>query len=291
MSLLISEETSPNGNVRDLAGNLALFAVVAMSLMIFFSVSKLKENPDFRNRVNKNPFKAFKDVWTNPHARILIIVLFIENLGGAVIGVLTLYVTQYVVEAPEWAPLIILAYMLPSALSVPMWIPLSRKFGKIKLWVFSLAFTGISFGGIFVIPFLDGVNERLIVMFAGALLGGMAAGCGGAIGPSVKGDVIDYDEYLTGERKEGSYFAALNFVFKSATGIMLLVTGFVLQFSGFIPNQPQTMEVKVALISLYGLVPLVFYSLGAYLLFTKFKFGEKEHAAIKQEMTDNVESI
>ena len=291
MSLLISEETSPNGNVRDLAGNLALVAVAAMSLMIFFSVSKLKENPDFRNRVNKNPFKAFKDVWTNPHARILIIVLFIENLGGAVIGVLTLYVTQYVVEAPEWAPLIILAYMLPSALSVPMWIPLSRKFGKIKLWVFSLAFTGISFGGIFVIPFLDGVNERLIVMFAGALLGGMAAGCGGAIGPSVKGDVIDYDEYLTGERKEGSYFAALNFVFKSATGIMLLVTGFVLQFSGFIPNQPQTMEVKVALISLYGLVPLVFYSLGAYLLFTKFKFGEKEHAAIKQEMTDNAESI
>ena len=291
MSLLISEETSPNGNVRDLAGNLALVAVAAMSLMIFFSVSKLKENPDFRNRVNKNPFKAFKDVWTNPHARILIIVLFIENLGGAVIGVLTLYVTQYVVEAPEWAPLIILAYMLPSALSVPMWIPLSRKFGKIKLWVFSLAFTGISFGGIFVIPFLDGVNERLIVMFAGALLGGMAAGCGGAIGPSVKGDVIDYDEYLTGERKEGSYFAALNFVFKSATGIMLLVTGFVLQFSGFIPNQPQTMEVKVALISLYGLVPLVFYSLGAYLLLTKFKFGEKEHAAIKQEMTDNAESI
>ena len=102
----------------------------------------------------------------------------------------------------------------------------------------------------------------------------------------MKGDVIDYDEYLTGERKEGSYFAALNFVFKSATGIMLLVTGFVLQFSGFIPNQPQTMEVKIALISLYGLVPLVFYSLGAYLLHKKFTFGEKEHAAIKQQIKE-----
>ena len=72
--------------------------MAAMSLMTFFSVSRLKENPDFQNRVNKNPFKAFKDVWINPHARILIIVLFIENLGGAVIGVLTLYVTQYVVH-------------------------------------------------------------------------------------------------------------------------------------------------------------------------------------------------
>jgi len=291
MSLLISEENSPTGDVRELAGNLALIAVIAMTMMIFFSVSRLKENPEFQNRVNKNPFKAFRDIWVNPHARILIIVLFIENLGGAVIGVLTLYVTQYIVEAPAWAPLIIFAYMLPSALSVPLWIPLSRKFGKIRLWVFSLALTGISFGGIFIIPFLDSVTERLIVMFLGAALGGMAAGCGGAIGPSVKGDVIDYDEYLTGERKEGSYFAALNFVFKSATGIMLLVTGFVLQFSGFVPNQPQTMEVKIALISLYGLVPLFFYSLGAYLLYTKFKFGEKEHAAIKLEMSSDAQGI
>ena len=286
MSFLISEENSPTGDVRELAGNLAFIAVAAMSLMIFFSVSRLKENPEFQNRVNKNPFKAFRDVWVNPHAKILIIVLFIENLGGAVIGVLTLYVTQYIVEAPAWAPLIIFAYMLPSALSVPLWIPLSRRFGKIRLWVFSLALTGISFGGIFIIPFLDSVTDRLIVMFIGATLGGMAAGCGGAIGPSVKGDVIDYDEYLTGERKEGSYFAALNFVFKSATGIMLLVTGFVLQFSGFIPNQPQTMEVKIALISLYGLVPLVFYSLGAYLLHKKFTFGEKEHTAIKQQIKE-----
>ncbi len=288
MSLLISEENNPDGDVRQLAGSLAFYAIGAMSLMIFFAVSKLKENPEFQNRVNKNPFKAFRDVWINPHAKILIIVLFIENLGGAVIGVLTLYVTQYIVEAPAWAPLIIFAYMLPSALSVPLWIPLSRRFGKIRLWVFSLTFTGISFGGIFIIPFLDSVTDRLIVMFIGAALGGMAAGCGGAIGPSVKGDVIDYDEYLTGERKEGSYFAALNFVFKSATGIMLLVTGFVLQFSGFIPNQPQTMEVKIALISLYGLVPLVFYSLGAYLLYKKFKFGEKEHAAIKQQIQERV---
>jgi Na+/melibiose symporter-like transporter len=288
MSLLISEENSPTGDVRELAGNLAFLAVAAMSLMIFFSVSRLKENPEFQNRVNKNPFKAFRDVWVNPHAKILIIVLFIENLGGAVIGVLTLYVTQYIVEAPAWAPLIIFAYMLPSALSVPLWIPLSKRFGKIRLWVFSLALTGISFGGIFIIPFLDSVTDRLIVMFIGATLGGMAAGCGGAIGPSVKGDVIDYDEYLTGERKEGSYFAALNFVFKSATGIMLLVTGFVLQFSGFIPNQPQTMEVKIALISLYGLVPLVFYSLGAYLLHKKFTFGEKEHTAIKQQIRERV---
>ena len=75
MSLLISEENSPTGDVRELAGNLAFLAVAAMSLMIFFSVSRLKENPEFQNRVNKNPFKAFRDVWVNPHAKILILSL------------------------------------------------------------------------------------------------------------------------------------------------------------------------------------------------------------------------
>ena len=89
MSLLISEETSPDGDVRDLARNLALLAVCIMTLMIFLAVSRLKENPNFQNRVNKNPFKAFRDVWINPHAKILIIVLFIENLGGADTCVLT----------------------------------------------------------------------------------------------------------------------------------------------------------------------------------------------------------
>ena len=82
------------------------------------------------------------------------------KLGGSVIGVLTICYFNTVVEAPEWAPLIILAYMLPSALSVPMWIPLSRKFGKIKYGY--LVSRLPVFWGDFVIPFLDGVNERLL---------------------------------------------------------------------------------------------------------------------------------
>ena len=281
MHYLIQEELRVDGDVRELASNLALWSVLITSLLIIYSVSRLKENPNYQDRVNKNPFKAFADVWKNPHAKILIIILFIENVGGAAIGVLTLYIAQYVVEAPAWAPLIILAYMLPSTLSVPLWIPLSRKFGKVNLWVFSLFLTGVSFGGIFLILFAPYVETRLWIIFIGAFFAGIAAGCGGAIGPSIKGDVIDYDEYLTGERKEGSYFAALNFVYKSAYGVMLLLTGFVLEYSGFIPNQDQTMEVKLALTSLYGIVPLICYSVGAALLFYKFKLGEKEYEKIR----------
>ncbi|MDG2060906.1 MAG: MFS transporter [SAR86 cluster bacterium] len=281
--LLINEELSLNGDVRQLAKDQAIFAVLIMTILISLSVFKLREKTEFQGRVKANPLKAFRDVWLNPHAKLLIIVTFIENIGSAAIATLTLYISQYVVGAPAWAPIIILAYMIPSILSVPLWLPLSTYFGKIKVWVSSMMLTAASFGGMFFLPFISSMEERLTLIIILAFFAGLASGCGGTIGPSVQGDVIDYDEYTTYERKEGTYFAAWNFIFKSAYGVMLLMTGFVLQIAGFIPNQDQTMEVKISMVSLYGLLPLICYTIGA-ILFSRFKLDEKAYSVIRKDL-------
>lgn len=281
--VLIRAEQQGADVVRDLAQWLAVGTAVVMGLLIAFAGGQLRERAEYQGRVNENPFHAFRDVWRNPHARLLIIVTFIENIGSAAIGVLTLYVAQYVVGAPALAPLFILCYMVPSTLSVPMWIPLSRRFGKVRLWMFSMVLTGVSFGSMFALPFIDGLLAKSIYISVAAVFAGLAAGCGGTLSPSVQGDVIDYDELMTGERKEGSYFAAWNFVYKSGIGVMLLLTGFVLQFSGFVPNQPQTLTVQLAMVTLYGLFPLVCYLIGAA-LFSRFKLDEAAHAEIRDEL-------
>ena len=282
MQLLIGAEAEGPAAARARALELSLPACVVMGAMILFAVSRLRERPEFQGRVTDKPLKAFADVWRNEHARLLIVVTLIENIGSAAIGVLTLYVAQYVVGAPAMAPLVILAYMVPSAASVPLWIPLSRRVGKIRLWMFSMLLTGFSFGGMFALAFID-MDLRLGLMFILAVFAGLAAGCGGTIGPSVQGDVIDYDEHRTGERKEGSYFAAWNFVYKSAFGIMLALTGFVLDLSGFVPNQPQTMTTQVWMVGLYGAFPLVCYSIGAA-LFSRFKLDEAAYREIRKEL-------
>ena len=94
-----------------------------------------------------------------------------------------------------------------------------------------------------------------------------------------------HDEHRTGQRKEGVYFAAWNFVYKGATGVMLLLTGFVLQGAGFVPNQEQTMTVQVSIVTLYGLFPLVCYAIGAF-LFRRFKLDEAEHAKIRKVLDE-----
>ena len=283
--LLIMAEQKSATAVRELAFDLSLYAAVFMTLMVAFAAVRLRERLDFQGRVNNKPFQAFGDVWRNPHARLLIIVTFIENVGSAAIGVLTLYIAQYVVGAPQWAPLIILFYMVPSTISVPLWLPLARRFGKIRMWIFSMVLTAVSFGAVFALAFIDSVTVKLVYISVAAVFAGLAAGCGGTVAPSIQSDVIDYDEYKTGERKEGSYFAAWNFVFKSAMGVMLLLTGFVLEFSGFVPNQEQTMTVKVAMVTLYGLFPLVCYVIGAY-LFSRFSLDEAEHGKIRAALDE-----
>ncbi len=280
---LIRAEQQGAAAVRGLALHLAVGTAIVTCALIAYAGMKLREPQEYQGRVKATPFQAFRDVWVNPHARLLIVVTFIEQIGSAAIGVLTLYIAQYVVGAPTRAPLFILCYMVPSTISVPLWIPLSRRFGKIRLWMFSMLLTGLSFGTMFALPFLGGIDVKSVYIAIAAVFAGLAAGCGGTISPSVQSDVIDYDEYMTGERKEGSYFAAWNFVYKGSLGVMLLLTGFVLEFSGFVPNQPQTMTVQVAMVTLYGLFPLVCYVVGS-LLFRRFSLDEAAHAGIRDEL-------
>ncbi len=283
LQYLINEEYAEGGDVRALAADLGLVAIAVMVVLVLGSVVFLRERPEFQGRVAAGPFKAFKDVWQNPHARLLLVVTFIEYVGSSAIAALTLYVTHYVVGAPTLAPLIIFAYMLPSSASVPLWVPLSRRYGKIRVWIGGMILTGLSFGAMFLLAFMDSQSLRIGWIIAMAVLAGLANGCGGTIGPSVQGDVIDWDEHQTGERKEGAYFAAWNFVQKSALGLMLLLTGFVLEFSGFVPNVEQPQSVKLAMVTLYGLFPLVCYAVGAW-LFTRFKLDEAAHAEIRADL-------
>ncbi len=278
MALLIRAEGISSEASRDTASQLAIGVALFTAVLVGWAAVRLRERPEFQGRGAEHPFRAFADVWKNPHARLLLAVTLVENLGGATIGILTLYVAQYVVGAPDLAPVFILCYMVPSFASVPLWLPISRRVGKKRLWLSSMVLTAFSFGGMFFL----GQGDTLLIS-ALAISAGVAAGAGGTIAPSIQADVIDYDEYCTGERKEGTYFAAWNFVFKGSFGLTLMLTGYVLQLSGYQPNQEQTEAVKLALRSLYGLFPFACY-LGAALLFSRFRLDEAEHTRIREAL-------
>ncbi len=278
LALIAMHQLIVGSDVRMTAFTISIIAVVVTAVLIFWMVISIRERPEFQGRGESSALIAFTDVIKNKYAALLLIVFFIENIGGATIGILTPYIAEYIVGRPEKTVIYILLYLIPSVFSVPLWLPLSRRFGKKNMWLFSMLVTGFGFGGMF---FLEEGSDLLISVLA--VICGLGAGSGAVVAPSIQADVIDYDEYKSGKRKEGTYFATWNFVFKSATGITLMLTGVVLSMSGFVPNAPQGPDTKLALLTLYAIFPLVCYVTGA-LIFTRFKLNEAMYQKIRESL-------
>jgi GPH family glycoside/pentoside/hexuronide:cation symporter len=270
MRLLIASDTP-----RATANSLALVASLVTVGMMLFCVARVRERPEHMGRGADNPFRAFRDVLKNPHARRLLIVALIEHLGSANITILTPYAAHYIIGTPHLTSVFVLCYMVAAVSTALFWVRLAKRYDKKQLWMFSMMLTGVSFGGMFFCGEGDWLPVSLL-----ATLGGVGGGCGGIIAPSIQSDIIDYDEYMTGQRKEGAYFAAFSFAFKGSAGLTLMFTGLVLQLSGFEPNVEQTETAKLAIKSLFALFPLVSLWCGALLL-SRFALNREEHAELR----------
>ena len=282
LALIAMHQLIVGQNVRQTAFVISVLAVAVTAALILWMFFTLKERPEFQGRGESNPFVAFTDVLKNKYALLLLFVFFIESLGGATIGILTPYIAEYIVGRPDKTVIYILLYLIPSVLSVPLWVPLSRRIGKKAMWLFSMVVTGFGFGSMFFLFYLEGAAADILISVL-ALICGFGAGSGAVVAPSIQADVIDYDEYRSGKRKEGTYFATWNFVFKSATGITLMLTGFVLSASGFVPNVEQNDSAKLALLTLYAIFPLVCYTVGA-MIFNQFKLDESVYKTIRSSL-------
>jgi len=270
MTLLIASD-APRATANHMALVVCLLTVGAM----LFCVARVRERPEHLGRGAESPFRAFRDVLQNPHARRLLIASLIEHLGSANMSILTPYAAHYIIGTPHLTPFFVLCYMVAAVSTALFWARLAKRYDKKQLWMFSMTLTGLSFGGMFFCGEGDWIPVALL-----ATLGGVGGGCGPVIAPSIQSDIIDYDEYQTGERKEGAYFAAFSFAFKGSAGITLMLTGFVLQFSGFEPNVEQTETAKLAIRSLFALFPLVSFSCGALLL-SRLTLNRETHAEVR----------
>ena len=266
---------------RGLALGLALALAGIGALLTIGGIAPLQERAENQGRGGKGIFSAIADVFRNPHARILLSMYAIESFGGATGGLLALYVMQYVVHLPEsYTIVILLLHLVPSFMLAPLWIYLSKRIGKRRLWAIS---TGIAATSWFFPSFL---GEGMIVLWGMmAFVNGTTSGLAQVIGLSVKADVIDYDELVTGERREGAYLAVWTFVWKSMGGVLAIVLGFALQLVGFEPNVEQSQATQRVILGLYGFLPSACYWIGLVLLM-RFRLNEAEHAEIRRQLDE-----
>lgn len=262
-------------DVRTTATWIAVVASLGTLVLIGVATASVRERPEYQGRGGTNPYASFGDVFRNPHARSLLAVFALETLGFSCMITLLPYAVEYWLDLQGMGSIFIGAAAGVMALTIPSWAPLSRRFGKRDVWIATLFLRAAAFGTLFFFgsadPYVIGVSIGVI----GASFGG-----GNVLGPSVKADVIDYDEHRTGQRKEGVYFASWNLAVKTGGGLAIVLSGFALEAAGFRPNVEQTPTALLGIRVLFAGLPGVFYLIAA-LLMLRFTLTEQVHLEIR----------
>jgi len=109
-------------------------------------------------------------------------------------------------------------------------------------------------------------------------------GAGGYVLPvSIAADVIDYDELLTGQRREGAFFGLWTLTMKLVAALAIALVGVTLDLIGYVPNQAQSASTLWGLKMLYGPVPAFFLFL-SFLVFLRFPLTRESHAEIQRQL-------
>lgn len=263
---------------RRVAFALALGSGGLLAVVILYATWRMRERSEYQGRGGVRIRQSFTDVVRNPHARLLLLIFGIDTFGAAAILMLIPFFTEYVLHDRNLATPMLACYLVPSFLLTPLWITIAHRISKKKLWLGSMAVTSIAF---FSQSFIT--EETLILCWIIPFVLGVAAGCGAVVAPAITADVIDYDEYLTFERKEGAYLAVWNFVRKCASAVMPVLALQLLDFSGYLPGSEQNESTKLILRVLVGVFPACCFAIGL-LLFMRFRFNEREYAEVRLEL-------
>jgi GPH family glycoside/pentoside/hexuronide:cation symporter len=271
-------------DVRLTAAQISWAAAVLTAALAIITVAGVREPREHRGRGGDSPYGAFGDVLRNPHARLLLMVILLETLGFSAMVTTMPYATEYWFDLPGKAGILVGSAVVMMIVSVPFWPVLSRRFGKRNVWITTMVMRSVAFLGLFL-----AAPGQLLPILVGVILIGSAFGGGSVLGPSIKADVIDWDEARTGQRKEGAYFAAWNLSLKLGGGLAIGMTGLALQLGGFEANVQQSDQTILVIRALYAGLPCVFYALAAVLL-ARFSLDERAHAEVREAIAQRRDS-
>jgi GPH family glycoside/pentoside/hexuronide:cation symporter len=194
-------------------------------------------------------WKGLRLVFRNRPFMILITAYTISAIGNNLPATLILFYVQYVLKS-SYADYFLLLYFTTGIVFLPGWVALARRIGKKHAWLLSIAVNTGAFVGVFFLGPGDASIYGVLVFLSGIGLGATLA-----LPSSIQADVIDYDELLTGERREGRYIGLWSIAKKLAAAVGVGAGLSILGVAGYVPNARQPEEVLMALRVLYALVP------------------------------------
>lgn len=220
-----------------------------------------------RSLASNGPFVRLLSAW------------FLNGFANGIPAALFYIYLEYALGAgPTQRSVFVLVYFVAAIAAIPLWLVLSRRYGKHPIWCWSMLIACAAFASV---PLID---EGAFVAFAVVcVVTGMALGADLALPPAIQADVVDYDELRTGKARAGLQFALWTMVtkFALAAAVGLALAG--VEWAGFDPDD-MTDRGRWALVGTYALLPIGI-KLSAIIVVWRFPLTAERHAVIRRRLS------
>lgn len=238
---------------------------VAMILICFFG-TKERVHAKPEKMIGKNFWHDLKTLWQVREMRLMITMFVFNQIGADIFMALIVFFLKDVMAIPDDTTSLVMALPLVVAVAaVPLWVYVGEKLGKRKAYILSAFYFLIP---LLMVVFAPAGSIPLVIVIA--VLIGIGSSATQVLPWSMLPDVVEFDEYQNGVRREGFYMGITQLIYKVCSALTVSLMTAVIGFFGYVENsvagtQPETAVVAIRL--LIGFGTAFFYLMAA--LFAK----------------------
>ncbi|MCP4537152.1 MAG: MFS transporter [Chloroflexi bacterium] len=252
-------------------------ALAAIALWV--AAAGLRERKKISERkAEAPPWKTFLDTFKNrPFVRLLGAYL-LANTSFALITKMLYYFLAYQLDMEDEMFLVMGVMLLFVALFLFPWKMLAERWNKGPAYAVGLAIGGLAMAASFLLP--AGPTPWIYVL---AAVAGIGFSANWVFPWAMVPDVVEYDSLETGEHRGGMYYGVWGLAVKVSEALAIVVSGWVLQLSGYVANAAQDSQALLGIRLFFGPVPLVFFALALPLLIG-YPITRASHAEMRKKL-------
>lgn len=218
---------------------MALFAIILLAPSVALAVGIVPE-PEVKLKTHAGFIPTMRFLFKDRALRRVLTIDLLASTNAGAVGAMFFFFAQYAVGLAKWSGTLLLLYFVSGCLFVPVWMAISRRFGKHRTLMFSFIYNIFCAGALLLIPY-GNVAIGMIVY----ALNGVTYGAAVFLLRSMMADVADADAAENGAERAGLMYSFLALTNKFGLGWSVGIAYAVLNWIGFSPtatNTPQAIE-------------------------------------------------
>jgi GPH family glycoside/pentoside/hexuronide:cation symporter len=216
-------------------------------LLVFAVVRERPESIEASQQAVHMPFgQQVKVAFSNKPYRFVITLYLFSWLALQLTAAVMAYYMTYFIGRPGMLPVVLVSIQLSTFVFVFVWSAVSRKLDKRMVYLIGASVWMVVQLAIY---FLVGPGETTLLVLL-AIFSGIGVSTAYLIPWSMMPDVIEFDEWETGNRREGIFYGFMVFMQKTTIAVAIWGVSQALNYSGYItPTDavPQPVQPEAAL--------------------------------------------